>query len=87
MGKPLQYGLRFLFQPPKLREQILCGRRRLIAIEILVRQNLVARLRPALPANDRPGDFAFQECPDILAVRDVLVVVVWTEQFPVAMAV
>ena len=50
------------------------GSGRLVAIEVFVRQELVAELRAVLPADYRLGDFPFQERLDVLAVRDVFVV-------------
>ena len=74
LAKPLQHFLRFLLQPPELREQVFRRRGRLVAVEVFVRQDFVAELRAVFPADDGLGDFPFQERLDVLAVRDVFVV-------------
>ena len=43
-------------------------------VEVLVRQDFVAELRAILPTDDRLGNLAPEKCLDVLAVRDVLVV-------------
>lgn len=51
-----------------------CRRRRLIAVKILVRENLVTKLRTVAPADDRLTDFPLQELLNILPVGDVLII-------------
>ena len=63
-----------MFQFPKFREKLFSRYRRPVAVEIFVRQNFVAELRAVFPADDGLGDFPFQERLDVLAVRDVFVV-------------
>ena len=70
----LQHLLRLLLQPPELRQQVLRGRGRLVAVEVFVRQDFVTELRAVFPADDGLGDLAFQERLDVLAVRNVFVV-------------
>ena len=74
MATILQHLLRLLLQLPELRQQVFRGRGRLVAVEVFVRQDFVAELRAVLPADDGLGDFPFQERLDVLAVRDVFVV-------------
>ncbi len=74
LRQALQHLLRLLLQLPELREQVLRGRGRLVAVEVFVRQDFVAELRAVFPADDGLGDFPFQERLDVLAVRDVFVV-------------
>src|SRR5659263_144120 len=45
-----------------------------VAVEVFVGQDFVSEMRVVFPADDGLGDFAFQERRDLLAVRDVFVV-------------
>jgi hypothetical protein len=52
LRQSLQHLLRLFLKSPELGEQVLCGRGRLVAVKVLVRQDFVAKLRAIGPVLD-----------------------------------
>ncbi len=74
LPQSFQHLLRLFFKSPEFLQQLLRGNRGLVAVEVFVWQDLIAKLRAVFPADDRLGDFPFQERLDVFTVGDELII-------------